>query len=46
MLGSDSTEGGDMARLKLGFIPIEGGKYYREALDEVTRAEELIPGAT
>ncbi|PYN14585.1 MAG: hypothetical protein DME05_14870 [Candidatus Rokuibacteriota bacterium] len=41
MLGSGSTEGGDMARLKLGFIPIEGGKYYREALDEVTRAEEL-----
>jgi probable F420-dependent oxidoreductase len=27
--------------LKLGFIPIEGGRYYREALDEVTRAEEL-----
>src|SRR5436190_17988969 len=30
-----------MARLKLGFIPIEGGHYYREALEEVTRAEEL-----
>ena len=30
-----------MARLKLGFIPIEGGHYYREALEEVTRAEDL-----
>jgi probable F420-dependent oxidoreductase len=30
-----------MARLKIGFIPIEGGHYYREALEEVTRAEEL-----
>jgi probable F420-dependent oxidoreductase len=30
-----------MARLKIGFIPTEGGHYYREALDEVTRAEEL-----
>jgi len=30
-----------MARLKFGFIPIEGGHYYQEALDEVTRAEEL-----
>src|SRR5262245_15720036 len=30
-----------MARLKIGFIPIEGGRYYREALEEVTRAEEL-----
>ena len=30
-----------MARLKIGFIPIEGGNYYREALEEVTRAEEL-----
>ncbi len=30
-----------MARLKFGFIPIEGGHYYREALEEVTRAEEL-----
>jgi len=28
-------------RLKVGFIPIEGGHYYREALEEVTRAEEL-----
>ena len=27
--------------LRLGFIPIEGGHYYREALEEVTRAEEL-----
>ncbi len=30
-----------MARLKFGFIPIEGGHYWREALDEVTRGEEL-----
>src|SRR2546430_14437769 len=30
-----------MARLKIGFIPIEGGSYYKEALEEVTRAEEL-----
>ena len=30
-----------MARLKIGFIPIEGGHYYRESLAEVTRAEEL-----
>ena len=30
-----------MARLKIGFIPIEGGHYYREALEEVARAEEL-----
>src|SRR5919201_5127790 len=30
-----------MARLKIGFIPIEGGHFYREALEEVTRAEEL-----
>jgi probable F420-dependent oxidoreductase len=30
-----------MARLKIGFIPIEGGTYYEEALEEVTRAEEL-----
>ena len=30
-----------MARLKIGFIPIEGGHYYNEALAEVTRAEEL-----
>jgi probable F420-dependent oxidoreductase len=27
--------------LKIGFIPIEGGHYYPEALREVTRAEEL-----
>jgi probable F420-dependent oxidoreductase len=27
--------------LQIGFIPIEGGHYYREALEEVTRAEEL-----
>jgi probable F420-dependent oxidoreductase len=27
--------------LQFGFIPIEGGRYYREALEEVTRAEEL-----
>ena len=30
-----------MGRLKIGFIPIEGGHYYREALEEVCRAEEL-----
>jgi alkanesulfonate monooxygenase SsuD/methylene tetrahydromethanopterin reductase-like flavin-dependent oxidoreductase (luciferase family) len=30
-----------MPRLKFGFIPIEGGHFYREALDEVVRAEEL-----
>src|SRR5437870_3057069 len=30
-----------MARLKIGFIPIEGGQYYKEALDEVTKAEAL-----
>ena len=30
-----------MPRLKFGIIPIEGGHYYREALDEVTRAEAL-----
>jgi probable F420-dependent oxidoreductase len=30
-----------MARLKVGFIPIEGGHYYRDALAEVVRAEEL-----
>src|SRR6266508_5922637 len=30
-----------MARLKIGFIPIEGGQFYREALEEVVRAEEL-----
>jgi probable F420-dependent oxidoreductase len=27
--------------LRLGFIPIEGGRFYREAIAEVTRAEEL-----
>ena len=27
--------------LNIGFIPIEGGAYYTEALEEVTRAEEL-----
>src|SRR6266571_5905293 len=27
--------------LKVGFIPIEGGHYYRESLDEVVRGEEL-----
>ena len=30
-----------MPRLKIGFIPIEGGHYYNEALEEVVRAEEL-----
>ena len=30
-----------MPRLKVGFIPIEGGHFYREALEEVARAEEL-----
>ena len=30
-----------MAPLKLGFIPIEGGRFYQEALAEVVRAEEL-----
>lgn len=30
-----------MARLRIGFIPIEGGHYYKDALEEVTRAEEL-----
>src|SRR5437763_15867193 len=30
-----------MAQLKFGFIPIEGGHYYNEALEEVTRAEAL-----
>ena len=30
-----------MARLQVGFIPIEGGHYYGEALEEVVRAEEL-----
>ncbi|GIX47836.1 MAG: luciferase [Candidatus Tectimicrobiota bacterium] len=27
--------------LKFGFIPIEGGRFYREALEEVVRGEEL-----
>ena len=30
-----------MAPLKLGLIPIEGGRFYQEALAEVVRAEEL-----
>src|SRR5258708_40256029 len=30
-----------MPRLKIGFIPIEGGHYYKESLEEVTRAEAL-----
>jgi alkanesulfonate monooxygenase SsuD/methylene tetrahydromethanopterin reductase-like flavin-dependent oxidoreductase (luciferase family) len=30
-----------MTPLKFGFIPIEGGHYYKEALEEVTRAEAL-----
>jgi probable F420-dependent oxidoreductase len=30
-----------MPRLKIGFIPIEGGHYYRDALEEVVRGEEL-----
>ena len=30
-----------MARLKIGFIPIEGGHYYKEALEEVSHAEEV-----
>jgi probable F420-dependent oxidoreductase len=30
-----------MAQLKFGIIPIEGGQFYREALEEVVRAEEL-----
>jgi probable F420-dependent oxidoreductase len=30
-----------MTRLKIGFIPIEGGHYFREAIEEVCRAEEL-----
>jgi probable F420-dependent oxidoreductase len=30
-----------MARLKIGFIPIEGGHFYQEALEEVIRAEAL-----
>ena len=31
----------DMPGLKIGFIPIEGGHYYRDALEEVVRGEEL-----
>ncbi len=30
-----------MARLKIGFIPIEGDHFYREALEEVIQGEEL-----
>ena len=30
-----------MPRLKIGFIPTEGGHFYQDALREVTRAEEL-----
>ena len=30
-----------MAKLKIGFIPIEGGHYYQEALEEVIRGEDL-----
>ncbi len=30
-----------MAKLKIGFIPIEGGQYYKEALEEVMRGEDL-----
>jgi probable F420-dependent oxidoreductase len=30
-----------MAALKVGFIPIEGGHFYDEALEEVVRAEDL-----
>jgi probable F420-dependent oxidoreductase len=30
-----------MARLKIGFIPTEGGHFYRESLEEVIRAEAL-----
>jgi probable F420-dependent oxidoreductase len=30
-----------VAGLQVGFIPIEGGHYYRDALEEVLRAEEL-----
>ncbi|OGK94840.1 MAG: hypothetical protein A2X50_06850 [Candidatus Rokubacteria bacterium GWF2_70_14] len=30
-----------MARLKIGFIPIEGGHFYPEALEEVVRGEDL-----
>ena len=30
-----------MGKLKIGFIPIEGGHYYKEALEEVIRGEDL-----
>jgi len=30
-----------MPGLKVGFIPIEGGHFYREALEEVVRGEDL-----
>jgi len=30
-----------MPGLKVGFIPIEGGHFYRDALEEVVRAEDL-----
>ena len=30
-----------MAGLQVGFIPIEGGHYYRDALEELVRAEDL-----
>jgi probable F420-dependent oxidoreductase len=30
-----------VAGLQIGFIPIEGGHYYRDALEEVVRAEDL-----
>ncbi len=29
------------ARLKIGFIPIEGGHYYAQSLEEVVKAEDL-----
>jgi len=30
-----------VGKLQVGFIPIEGGHYYQDALEEVVRAEEL-----
>ncbi|HWM76056.1 MAG TPA: LLM class flavin-dependent oxidoreductase, partial [Methylomirabilota bacterium] len=30
-----------MAGLQVGFIPIEGGHYYKDALEEVVRGEDL-----
>ena len=30
-----------MAGLQVGFIPIEGGHFYKDALEEVVRAEDL-----